>query len=272
MRHLLIAMWLALAGVTPAAAQATFGFSSGGVSIGINVPVYPRLVRVPGYPVYYAPGLPENYFFYDGMYWVFDEGEWYASDWYNGPWELVPPDSVPLYVLRVPVRYYRHPPTFFRGWALNAPPRWSEHWGRDWTERHRDWNRWDRSRMPAPAPLPSYQRRFSGDRYPGRDQQVREHERNYRYQPRDNLVRERAQRGDQGRGESRAETARRYNQQGREQAERRGEPPPRPVSPREINQSGAPKRGEPVSGPFNRREQEDRDRRRGSGPADTGGG
>jgi hypothetical protein len=275
MRYLVITLWLALAGLTPAAAQVSFGFSSGGVSIGINVPTYPRLVRVPGYPVYYAPGLPANYFFYDGLYWVFQDGDWYASEWYNGPWEAVPPDSVPLYVLRVPVRYYRHPPGFFRGWALNGPPRWNEHWGRDWAEHHRDWNRWDRSRMPAPAPLPSYQRRYSGDRYPGRDEQVRERERNYRYQPRDNVVREHAQRWEreapQGR-EPRAETGRRYNEQSREQAQRRGEPPPRPVSPREINQSGAPRRGEAVSGPFNKKEQEDRDRRRGSGPADTGGG
>ena len=41
----------------------------GQVSIGINVPVYPRLVQVPNYPVYYAPGLASNYFFYDGLYW-----------------------------------------------------------------------------------------------------------------------------------------------------------------------------------------------------------
>ncbi len=41
------------------------------VSIGINLPVYPNLVVVPGYPVYYAPQLQANFFFYDGMYWVY---------------------------------------------------------------------------------------------------------------------------------------------------------------------------------------------------------
>ena len=40
------------------------------VSIGINVPVYPQMVVVPGYPVYYAPQLNSNYFLYDGMYCV----------------------------------------------------------------------------------------------------------------------------------------------------------------------------------------------------------
>jgi len=190
MRFLFLALWLALAGITPAAAQLSFGFSSGGVSIGVNVPVYPRLVAVPGYPVYYAPDLGTNYFFYDGLYWVFQDGDWYESSWYNGPWELVPPDSVPLFLLRVPVRYYRHPPAFFHGWAASAAPRWDEHWGRDWSEHHRDWNQWDRKRVPARAPLPTYQRQYTGDRYPRNAEQAAQHDRSYRYQPRDSVVRE----------------------------------------------------------------------------------
>jgi hypothetical protein len=187
--RLLLTLWLALAGIAPAAAQVSFGFSSGPVSIGINVPVYPSLVPVPGYPVYYAPGLPTNYFFYDGLYWVFDNGNWYQSSWYNGPWYPVAPDAVPLYVLRVPVRYYRHPPGFFHGWRADAPPRWDEHWGRGWAEHHRDWNHWDRGHAPARAPLPSYQRRYAGANYPHNEQQAREqHAREYRYQPRDHVV------------------------------------------------------------------------------------
>jgi hypothetical protein len=91
---------------------------------GINVPVYPQLVRVPGYPVYYAPQANANYFFYDGMYWVYQRDNWYASSWYNGPWHIVSPDAVPVYVLRVPVRYYRQPPAYFRSWSSNAAPRW----------------------------------------------------------------------------------------------------------------------------------------------------
>jgi hypothetical protein len=39
-----------------------------GISIGINLPVYPALGRVPGYPVYYAPQVNSNYFLYEGMY------------------------------------------------------------------------------------------------------------------------------------------------------------------------------------------------------------
>ncbi|MBT9502792.1 MAG: hypothetical protein IV092_16215 [Burkholderiaceae bacterium] len=53
-------------------------------------------------------------------------------------------DLVPVFVLRVPVRYYRQPPPYFRGWRADAPPRWGDHWGLDWAQ----------------------QRPYSGERYP----------------------------------------------------------------------------------------------------------
>ncbi len=150
------------------------------------MPMYPRLVRVPGYPVYYDPRVDSNYFFYDGLYWVFQGDNWYASSWYNGPWDMVGYYDVPAYVLRVPVRYYRQPPTYFRGWHADAPPRWGDHWGRDWEQRRSGWDQWDRRSAPAPAPLPSYQRDYSGDRYPRAvEQQHSIQSEKYRYQPRE---------------------------------------------------------------------------------------
>ena len=137
MRKVLAALWIMLlCSSTSVAAQVSVGIGFPGVSIGINLPVYPELVPVPGYPVYYAPQVNTNYFFYDGMYWVYQRDNWYASSWYNGPWGLVAPEAVPLFVLRVPVRYYRRPPAYFRGWRSEAPPRWGEHWGNSWEQRH----------------------------------------------------------------------------------------------------------------------------------------
>jgi len=159
------------------------------VSIGINMPAYPEFVRVPNYPVYYAPRVNSNVFFYDGLYWVFTEDRWYASTWYNGPWGEVAPEAVPVYVLRVPVRYYRHPPAYFAGWVADAPPRWDAHWGTSWAQARVGWNSWNRSSTPAPAPLPVYQRQYSGTRYPTSiDQQVVIQSQQYRYQPRDTVV------------------------------------------------------------------------------------
>jgi len=55
MRNGLIVLWMLLCSVTSAAAQVSVGVGFPGVNIGIDLPVYPRLVAVPGYPVYYAP-------------------------------------------------------------------------------------------------------------------------------------------------------------------------------------------------------------------------
>jgi hypothetical protein len=157
-----------------------------GISIGINIGGYPGLVRVPGYPVYYDPRLDSNYFFYDGLYWVFQDDHWYQSGWYNGPWYAVRPEYVPLYVLRVPVRYYRRPPPYFHGWRADAPPHWGDHWGHEWEEQRYGWDQWNRHNVPRPAPLPTYQRNYSGERYPvaPQQQQIIRSEK-YRYQPRD---------------------------------------------------------------------------------------
>jgi hypothetical protein len=197
MRTLLIVLWMLLGAIGAASAQVSVGIAMPGVSIGINLPAYPQLVRVPGYPVYYAPQMNSNYFFYDGLYWVYQRDNWYASSWYNGPWGLVGAEAVPLYVLRVPVRYYRQPPAYFHGWRSDAPPRWDEHWGNAWSQNHSGWNNWNRSAVPAPAPLPSYQRQYSGNRYPQAEQQQALQSRNYRYQPQDAAVQQhyQAQRG-----------------------------------------------------------------------------
>jgi hypothetical protein len=178
-------------GPTPALAQVSLTMSFPGVSIGLNVPVYPVLVQVPGYPVYYDPHSSSNYFFYDGLYWVYQQDAWYSSAWYDGPWQQVGPESVPLFVLRVPVRYYRRPPSYFRGWQGDAPPRWGEHWGRGWEDRRSGWERWDRHAVPAPAPLPSYQRQYAGDRYPrAPEQQHRLRTQNYRHEPKEAVSRQ----------------------------------------------------------------------------------
>lgn len=186
-RTLAIALPLLVGAVQPSVADVAVSVAIGvpGLQIGINVPAYPNLVVVPGYPVYYAPAVPANYFFYDGLYWVYAGGGWYSSDWYDGPWVAVAPDFVPLFVLRVPVRYYMSPPGYFRAWRPDAPPRWGWRFGPQWEEHHRDWGDWDRRRSPAPAPLPVYQRQYAGPRYPARDQQQVIRREQYRFEPRD---------------------------------------------------------------------------------------
>jgi hypothetical protein len=193
MRYGIIVLSLLLFSAVSAKAQVSIGIGLPNVSIGINLPMYPELVRVPNYPVYYAPRMDANYFFYDGMYWVYQNDTWYASSWYNGPWGAVDPYYVPLYILRVPVRYYRQPPVYFRGWVSTRPPHWEQHWGHDWGQRRSGWNHWNRNAAPAPAPLPVYQRKYAGDRYPRVEQQHTLRSQQYRYQPKDKVVRQHLQ-------------------------------------------------------------------------------
>ena len=173
-----------------AVAQVSVGVGIGmpSLSIGINFPVYPQLVPVPGYPVYYAPQVDANYFFYDGMYWVYANDNWYASSWYNGPWALVAPVVVPVFILRVPVRYYRAPPAYFHGWRQDAPPQWGEHWGADWQRQRTGWDNWNHKSVPAAAPLPAYQQKYSGKQYPTYDKQRTIISQEYRYQPHEPVV------------------------------------------------------------------------------------
>ena len=160
MRYGLLVSLLLLGAPIPAIAQ---------VSIGITIGSYPQFVPVPGYPVYYAPGVSLNFFFYDGLYWVYQNDRWYSSDWYDGPWDWVDPYYVPVYVLQVPVRYSRQPPAYFRGWQADRAPRWDDHWGREWVQRRAGWDR--PLRAVVPAPLPDYQRQYRGNNYPRSDQQ-----------------------------------------------------------------------------------------------------
>jgi len=186
MRKLLTIFVLAALNFMPPRANAS-------VNISINVVQYPVMQRIPGYPVYYAPRLHANYFFYDGLYWVYVDDEWYASPWYNGPWDLVAYDSVPLFILRVPVRYYRYPPVIFSSWTMSAPPRWDRVWGPDWAHRHPNWQRWNRAAAPAPAPLPRYQQRYSRTNYPDDVQRRELTQQHYRYAPRDQQARQKSQ-------------------------------------------------------------------------------
>jgi hypothetical protein len=182
MKRLLAAAALLLAAAFPAAAQEYR-------DIDVDVPEYPEMQPIPDSPVYYAPTLDSNYFFYDGLYWDYYNDAWYSSAWYNGPWTYVDPIYVPTYVLWVPIRYYRRPPQYWRGWNAARPPRWSEHWGRDWQSRHNQVFRGPQRPGYARAPLPDYQRSFNRSNYPRAPQQQNQiHSQQYSYRPQEHTV------------------------------------------------------------------------------------
>lgn len=204
MRPLIVAAML-LAVPVAAAPQVQVQIGTPRVVVGLEIPAYPRMVLVPGYPVYYAPEVNGNLFFYDGLYWMFTGDGWFESPWFNGPWTAASPLAVPAFVLRVPVGYYRAPPPWFHGWNARRPPRWEDRWGGDWARQRSGWDRWDRASAPPPAPLPVYQKPYAGPRYPGPELQPALHDRNYAYWPREPGVRAAYQsHGIHGQGQSHA--------------------------------------------------------------------
>ena len=68
MRGQILVFCILYIGIPTAQAQVSLDLGVPGVSIGINVPTFPKLVAVPGYPVYYDPHADSNFFFYDGLY------------------------------------------------------------------------------------------------------------------------------------------------------------------------------------------------------------
>ena len=203
MKKFLAAAALLLAFAFPAAAQEYF-------DIDVDVQEYPEMVAVPDSPVYYAPGLQSNYFFYDGLYWDYYDDRWYSSPWYNGPWSFVDPVFVPTYVLWVPIRYYHRPPHAWRGWNVNRSPRWGERWGRDWQLRHNEVFRGAQRPQYARAPLPEYQRGYNRANYPRAPQQQSAlHSQNYAYRPQENVVREHYDRRGMNAGQAAAQVPQR---------------------------------------------------------------
>src|SRR3989442_10129620 len=99
------------AGLLAAPARAT------DVHIGINIGVPPPpppvvveapppLLVVPRTPVYYAPALPYNYFYYGGLYYTLPQDHLVYAPSFQRPWRLVPIQHLPRPDLPRPGRYY----------------------------------------------------------------------------------------------------------------------------------------------------------------------
>lgn len=101
---------------------------------------FPTLVPVDGFPVYVAQDIEANYFYYSEIFWLFDNGVWWRSTGFNGPWSYVEPDDMPDTLLQVPVQYYRMPPAYFGQWNAYESPLWPILFGEVWLSRHQDWH------------------------------------------------------------------------------------------------------------------------------------
>jgi hypothetical protein len=126
---LAVGLALVVLAVTSAPAQnVSIGISTPGVNFGLNIGAPPPLVVVPGLPVYQAPSVPDNYFVYQGYYYLYHGDAWYYSPHHNGPWMALMIHQVPGPILAVPVPYYKKPSPH---WKKHGPPPWAPAKGYD---------------------------------------------------------------------------------------------------------------------------------------------
>ena len=93
----------------------------------------PQLVIIPGTPVYHAPAVNMNYFFYAGRYYTFHNGAWFYTATHSGPWTFIAVEHVPQPILAVPVTYYKVPPGHMK---KGGPPPWAGPKHKKW--KHED--------------------------------------------------------------------------------------------------------------------------------------
>src|SRR5512138_1669479 len=85
----------------PAAAGVDVNVNIGIPFPGFRVEAPPAMVLVPDAPVYFAPGLSVDLFFYDGFWYTRDDGRWFRGPDYRGPWKSIGPRHVPRYIYRI---------------------------------------------------------------------------------------------------------------------------------------------------------------------------
>jgi hypothetical protein len=117
------------------------------VNVGISVPLPPfrihtppPMVVIPGTYIYAVPDIDVEILFYQGYWYRPNEGHWYRSKSYNGPWAYLDSPRVPRALFDVPRDYHRTPP----GHERIPYGHFRDNWGR-W-ERERHWERDERWR------------------------------------------------------------------------------------------------------------------------------
>ncbi|MEW6326713.1 MAG: hypothetical protein AB1487_03855 [Thermodesulfobacteriota bacterium] len=85
------------------------------INIGLPLPAIvvstpPAVVMIPGTPVYFAPDIEVDIFFYRGYWYRPYRQRWYRASHYNGPWCYIAPRAVPSVVVNLPPDYRHIPP------------------------------------------------------------------------------------------------------------------------------------------------------------------
>jgi len=114
------------------------------VNIGLPLPAVvisapPAVVMIPGTPVYFAPDVEVDIFFYRGYWYRPYRERWYRATHYNGPWRYIAPRAVPSVIVNVPPDYRHIPPSHERIPYGQLKKHWKER-ERAGKKAHRSYN------------------------------------------------------------------------------------------------------------------------------------
>jgi len=99
----LSALMAVLFGAVPSHAEVNVNVNIGLPAVVVAGP--PEMIPVQRSMVYFAPVVDVDLFYYAGYWWTPNQGRWFRSRAYNGPWVIISPRAVPVAVVRVPRDY-----------------------------------------------------------------------------------------------------------------------------------------------------------------------
>jgi hypothetical protein len=123
------------------------GGRHGGLSL--NFQSRPDVMLIPSSRVYYVRNYDRDLYCYGDDWYYVDDGDWYTSRSYRGPFVQIVFASVPYEVRSIPVSYRRH-------WGRStSAPGYGYHRDRSWVDQSSDRNRsrgdrshsWERDRQ-----------------------------------------------------------------------------------------------------------------------------
>ena len=92
-----------LFGAVPSHAEVNLNVNIGLPAVVVAGPL--EMIPVQRSMVYFAPTVEVDLFYYAGYWWTPNQGRWFRSRAYNGPWVIIAPRAVPVAVVRVPRDY-----------------------------------------------------------------------------------------------------------------------------------------------------------------------
>lgn len=105
-------MLLSVGMFSPGTSEAGIGLSAAIPLPGLRLAASPSLALIAGTPVYFAPDVEADLFFYHGNWYRPYGGEWYVSAEFGGPWGRVSIGNVLRPLVDLPSDYRNEPSSY----------------------------------------------------------------------------------------------------------------------------------------------------------------